>query len=209
MAKTGPFDLYTQEYDNWFEVNRYTYLSELKAIKEQLPAKGKSIEIGVGSGRFASPLGIGIGVDPSSRMRKLADLRGIRTVGGIGEELPFKDGEFDSALMVTTICFLDDVDAAFREAHRILKTNGCLVVGFVDRKSDLGRYYEVNKADSHFYRDATFFSADDVSRLFEDTGFRDMDFVQTIFRRPVDVDSVEPVKPGFGEGSFVAAKGVK
>lgn len=53
---SGIFDRYYKRYDAWYGRNRYTYLSELRAIRKFLPRKGKGLEIGVGTGRFAGPL---------------------------------------------------------------------------------------------------------------------------------------------------------
>ncbi|GAI25505.1 unnamed protein product [marine sediment metagenome] len=58
MPKTEPFEKYTDRYENWFERNRYVYQSEINAIREILPDFENGIEIGIGSGRFAEPLGI-------------------------------------------------------------------------------------------------------------------------------------------------------
>jgi hypothetical protein len=65
-----PFEKYAQKYDEWFDKNKFAYESELQAIKELLPINKNGIEIGVGSGRFASPLGIKLGVDPSKKNDK-------------------------------------------------------------------------------------------------------------------------------------------
>lgn len=40
---------------------------------------------------------------------------------------------FDYALMVTTICFVDDIETSFQEAWRVLRTEGVFAVGFVRR----------------------------------------------------------------------------
>jgi len=109
MAKVEPFEEYGSQYKGWFERNKFVYESELRAIREQLPERGKGIEIGVGSGRFAAPLGIKLGLEPSRKMRELARSRGIETIEGIAERLPFHDSQFEFALMVTTICFVDDI----------------------------------------------------------------------------------------------------
>ena len=42
--------------------------------------------------------------------------KGIELVNGVAEALPSADLKFDFALMVTTICFLDNIKAAFLEA---------------------------------------------------------------------------------------------
>jgi len=76
--KTDPFDRYHERYDDWFNKHEKVYESELKAVRDLLPSKGKGIEIGVGSGRFAYPLSIGYGLDPSKKMLRLADERGIQ-----------------------------------------------------------------------------------------------------------------------------------
>jgi hypothetical protein len=58
MAKIEPFEEHAQQYEDWFERNRFAYESELRAVKTLLPEGGNGMEVGVGSGRFAAPLGI-------------------------------------------------------------------------------------------------------------------------------------------------------
>ncbi|MEW5995868.1 MAG: class I SAM-dependent methyltransferase [Candidatus Zixiibacteriota bacterium] len=209
MPKTGPFERYTKRYEEWFEKNRVIYRSELRAVRELLPQVGVGIEIGVGTGRFATPLGIQFGVDPSRNMARVAAKRGIQVIGGQAEALPLRSGNFDFALMVTTICFLDDVSMALQEANRILKPGGALIVGFIDRQSFLGRQYEQNGAQNPFYKEATFYAVDEVRILMEKAGFGDFTFRQTIFRRREDLRMEEPVEDGFGQGAFVVVKGYK
>jgi ubiquinone/menaquinone biosynthesis C-methylase UbiE len=209
LAKVEPFDKHTQEYDSWFERNRFAYLSELQAVREQLPSQGDRVEIGVGTGRFAVPLGVDFGVEPSQNMCLIARERGVMAVRGLGEALPFSDSEFDAALMVTTLCFLDDTGKGFAEAYRILKKGGCFVVGFIDKDSLLGRLYQRQAAESPFYRVAQFYSADEVMRFMTKARFRDLTSVQTIFHELPEITEVEPVESGYGRGSFVVVKGIK
>ena len=209
MAKTEPFDAFTAEYEEWFEKHHLAYLSELKAVRRQFSRKESSIEIGAGTARFAAPLEIDVGVEPSIRMREIARDRGLSVVDAVAERLPFDDAEFDSALMVTTICFLDDVAIALAEAYRILKRGGSLVVGFIDRESWLGQHYQQHSGNSPFYHLATFYSGEEVEQLLEQTGFQDITFVQTVFQDPSNMTEIAAVRPGYGVGSFVVAKGVK
>jgi len=209
MARIEPFEKHPFRYEDWFERNGFAYESELRAIRALLPKSKKGVEIGVGSGRFAGPLGIRYGVEPSAKMREIARSKGIEAIDGIAEDLPYDDAQFDLALMVTTICFLDDLKAAFEEAHRILKPNGALIIGFIDEDSPIGKLYWQHKNESVFYKIAVFYSMKDVVSLLEETGFGDFEYRQTIFHNLADVNSVEPVKEGYGEGSFVVVKALK
>ncbi|MDP8299697.1 MAG: SAM-dependent methyltransferase, partial [Candidatus Tantalella remota] len=71
------FDELYKRYDAWYDENRFAYLSELEAVRKVLPEEGYGLEIGVGSGRFAAPLGIAKGIDPSKKMVELARERGV------------------------------------------------------------------------------------------------------------------------------------
>lgn len=209
MPGVDSFDENVGRYESWFERNRPTYESELEAIRVLLPRSGKGLEIGVGTGRFAAPLGLRFGIDPSKNMSKLASMSGVEVILGAGESLPYKENSFDILLMVATICFLDDVPGTLKEAYRVLTDGGCIVIGFIDRESLLGRVYETHKKDNLFYKDATFLSVGDVLFYLKQTGFRDFLFRQTIFQNPAAMKEIDPVKLGYGEGSFVVVRGKK
>jgi len=66
----------TKKYDAWYDTNKFAYLSELEALRKVLPEVGRGLEIDVGTGRFAVPLGIDIGIDSSKRMIEIAKERG-------------------------------------------------------------------------------------------------------------------------------------
>ena len=209
MSKISPFERYSEQYEDWFVKNLWVYDAELRAVKAMLPSGGQGVEIGAGSGRFAEPLGIKIGVEPSKMMREIAQKRGIRVLDGVAEELPFDDYTFDFVLMVTTICFVDDIDSALRESHRVLSHGGILVIGFVDRDSMMGKTYSSRQNENLFYKDATFFSVGELAGHMNRTGFINLTFNQTIFKALSEITRDEPVKPGHGEGSFVVIRGRK
>jgi ubiquinone/menaquinone biosynthesis C-methylase UbiE len=142
-------------------------------------------------------------------MAEHARKKGIEVAAGVAEHLPYHDAEFDHALMVTTICFLDDMELAFREVHRVLKPTGSFVIGFVDRDSQLGKEYIARKDQNVFYRDATFHSVQQITSTLELTGFGDFEFRQTLFKTLEELAEVEPVRAGHGEGSFVVVRAAK
>jgi len=209
MLKHNPFDEYPARYEDWFERNEFVFQSELQAVRKQLPTGKNGIEIGVGSGRFAAPLGIKIGVDPSREMGRIAQQRGIKIIHGVAERLDFDDSQFDFALMVTSVCFVDDIERSFQEAFRVLKAGGSLIIGFVDRDSVVGRLYQEHKEKSVFYRSAIFYTVDELIPDLKRAGFKKFSFSQTLFHELSLVKSVEIVKEGYGEGSFVVMKAEK
>lgn len=68
MVHVAPFESLSQRYDAWFESHFYAYLSELEAVRRCVGSPQLALEVGVGTGRFAGPLGIGFGIDPSLKM---------------------------------------------------------------------------------------------------------------------------------------------
>ena len=204
-SKIEIFERHTEDYEKWFERHEKLYEAELKAVERLTPRFEKGVEIGVGTGRFAAPLGIRTGVEPSAHMAEIARERGIDVVVGVAENLPLPDESFDFALMVTTICYVDDARKSLEEIRRILQPGGYVIVGFVDRASDLGRLYERNREKSRFYKEATFFSADEVMSLLKEAGFAECRAVQTLFGP--DLEHMETsIKEGYGEGAFVAIR---
>jgi ubiquinone/menaquinone biosynthesis C-methylase UbiE len=207
MQSVKVFDRYAKEYDEWFEHNRFAYLSELKAIRRLMPNGGYGLEVGVGGGRFAAPLGVEVGIDPSPNMLKFAKERGIKTIQAVGERLPFRDKEFDYILNIVTLCFVNNPELVIEESRRVLKDKGRIIIGIIDRESFLGRIYQ--KKDSPFYKVAKFFSAVEVIEILKTYGFREITTLQTIFELPDKIKDVEDYKEGYGEGGFVVIKGEK
>ncbi|GMR08276.1 MAG: class I SAM-dependent methyltransferase [Gammaproteobacteria bacterium] len=209
MVKSEVFDKNALEYDMWFDHHKREYAQELKAIREFLPKGGKGVEIGAGTGRFAQALGISLGIEPSKAMRSIASGRGVNIIAGTAESLPIKDGVYDFALLVTTVCFLDAPELAFREVYRILKAGGAIIVGLIDKNSITGKKYQGNKDESRFYKDARFYSPGEVRKELEKAGFTDFDYRQAILPGDTDEDLEPEVKQGHGEGSFVVLRAQK
>ncbi len=205
MANIESFERLSEQYDAWFEKHREIYMYEVEALKKLMPKFQKGIEIGVGTGRFALPLDIKTGLEPSAKMAAYAKKRGIEVITAEAEAIPLPDESYDLVLMVTTICFVEDVKKSIQEIWRILKPEGDVIVGFIDKDSPLGSLYQKNRQKSHFYKTAHFFSAHEVEKLLESRGFSDCKAVQTLFGK--DLDHMRGgVMPGYGEGAFVVIR---
>lgn len=209
MTGITAFSENVNQYEQWFVDHPLAYVSELHAVRELLPVEGEGMEVGIGTGRFAAPLGIRKGIEPSRPMADIAAKKGIEVIPGVAEKLPFQDRQFDFVLMVTTVCFLDDMDLAFGEVSRVLKPGGFFIVGFVDRESALGKKYLKRKDKSVFYKDAVFYSVEEIAGHLRKAAFSDFVFRQTLFGDPDDMEKADNVKQGHGEGSFVVIRAGK
>ncbi|MEW6088185.1 MAG: class I SAM-dependent methyltransferase [bacterium] len=197
------FDKHYKEYDAWYDKNKFAYLSELEAIKKVLPKRGKGLEIGVGTGRFASALGIKFGIDPSERMLETAKQRGINVRAAYGEKLPFENSTFNYVAIIITLCFVKNPQKVLKEAKRVLKKGGKIIIGIVDKDSFLGKFYESKKKESKFYKHANFYSVGQVLDWLKKLKFEHINIYQTIFKIPKRTIAIEPVKEGYGDGGFV------
>ena len=197
---SSPFDSLATTYDAWFEEEgKLIFAIEVKALKEVLTLLPKPwLEVGVGSGRFAQALGIETGIDPSVKLLEMAKRRGITVSRARGEEQFFNKEGFGTVFLIVTLCFADSPIAVLREAHRILKLGGKIVLGLVLRESPWGKSYQIKKLEGHrFYKHATFYSYQEVERLLMDSGFNIEKVVSTLFQKPGEVKEMESPQKGF------------
>lgn len=209
--KTEIFDKHAGEYDEWFNKFPAVFGSEVEAVRQMLPpGDSHGIEIGLGTGRFAVALGIKEGIEPSVAMREIALSRGLEVMNAVAEELPYKDLRFDFVLMVSCVNYLTDLDKAFQEAYRVLRPHGSLVIGSIEKDSPIGKAYEARRQEKNgFYHEATFFSTGKLIERLRSAGFGSFEYVQTLFGPLEEIETKDPVRPGYGEGSFVVIKAIK
>jgi ubiquinone/menaquinone biosynthesis C-methylase UbiE len=205
----GVFDRLAGRYDAWFESERGSALfrAEVQCLERVMPPdRSDWVEVGVGSGRFAQALGISEGVDPSLALLDMARARGIKTLEGVAEELPYGDNSLEGVLLVVTLCFLDDPHRAIRECARVLRPGGRFVVGIVPADSALGQFYMRKSDRGHpFYSVARFYTADEVRVLAGSGGFVLEEAASTLGGGPDGTSefcsAADGVSPGW---SFVA-----
>ncbi|MBD3246672.1 MAG: methyltransferase domain-containing protein [Candidatus Omnitrophica bacterium] len=205
--ESGMFSRHSERYDDWYERNRFAYQSEIAALKKVIPSYGRGLEIGVGTGRFAAALGITVGVDPSHEMLARARDKGVCVRWGRGEDLPFLDCSFDYAAVIVTLVFVEDPLRVLREARRVLKPDGVLIAGIIDRDSFLGEYYRHKRGP--FYAQADLLTVGQLISLLCRAGFAVFSRWQTIFDLPEAMTAPQPVKKGSGAGGFAVVRARK
>ncbi len=208
-TSSNVFDNYAEDYDNWFNKHEATFLSELILIQSLITKTTDCLEIGVGTGRFAQALGIKEGIEPSIEMGAIAKARGITVHQATAESLPFNDNSFNSLLMVTTICFIDNPNVALQEAHRVLRNNGHLIIGFVNKESTIGKRYLQTKDTNKYYQNAYFYSSEEIIKMLTQNSFEIKKIKQTLFDNENNSQSIQQPIEGYGIGSFVGIKASK
>jgi len=213
MDETNPFETRYREYDAWFDAHENLFASELLAVRSVAPPRPPSprwVEIGVGSGRFASALGIPLGVEPADGIAELARARGITVLKGVAEALPLEDGSVDAAYLITSLCFIDDSERAFAELARVLTPRGTAIVAFVPSDSPFGRLYTDAGQSDPFFRRATLRPRGAVVDALVEAGLPVDRAVHTLTGDPATANQrIEPPEAGWATGSFVVLRSVR
>jgi SAM-dependent methyltransferase len=204
------FDREADRYDAWFDSQpgKALFASEmgcLRALSDGLPRPWLSV--GVGTGRFARALEIDVGVDPAWGTLRYTATRGVRAVAASGQALPFGDDRFGGVFVIATLCFADEPIKLLREARRVIRGDGGVVLGIVPAESAWGQFYVAQRRAGHtFYSVARFFTLAELTRLAEAAGLRVERSLSTLFQRPGDSRyAVEAPREGRDvAGGFVA-----
>lgn len=147
------FSAVASSYEDWFQspLGKYVDGLEMESLERILDGidgaaltegaastEGTTaIEIGAGTGHVARRLlgrfGRVVAVEPSPAMReegmrRTNDTR-VSWCDDVAERLRFADRSFDCALFFTALEFVDDPRSAIREALRVVRPGGWLVIG--------------------------------------------------------------------------------
>ena len=228
------FDEHAAQYDAWFMDNLNILTSEVLLVSAILGQPGRTVSIGCGSGLFEDLLrrhhGIDIreGIEPSEAMAAIARKRGMTVIPGAAEQLPCPDAAYDTVMLNGSPSYIDDLSAAFREAHRVLRPGGHLVVVDVPAESSYALLYKLAAAlgswDHPVLRDvrpatpypvefaaaAHWRTTGEKVAMLKAAGFAGFEYMQTLTRHPLHSDeTAEEPSQGFDRGDYVAIRAHK
>ena len=199
------FDFNVKDYDGWFDTlqGKLLFNIEVDAVKRLAKRMNHPfLEIGVGTGRFAKKIGIDFGIDPSQKALRLAKRRGIQVKKASGEKLPFKDEFFGCVFILFTLCFVEDPGKVLAEAKRVLKPDGGLIVGLINRESPWGKLYLKKKEEGHpIYKHARFYNVKEVIEMMGIAGMQIEAYSSALLQPPSESPHDEAAYSWFKAGA--------
>jgi ubiquinone/menaquinone biosynthesis C-methylase UbiE len=123
---------------------------QLERLREQLVgrARGRVLEIGIGSGRnlpfYPRNLDVLLGLDPSRELLEMARAHAtwvhfpVELNEGRAEEIPLDDHAVDHVVMTWTLCSVADPIRVLLEVRRVLRPGGSLLFIEHGQASDPG-----------------------------------------------------------------------
>ncbi|MHC1564561.1 MAG: class I SAM-dependent methyltransferase [Candidatus Hecatellaceae archaeon] len=135
-------------YDEWFRrgAGPLIYEAEVEGLRQAAEKlrPGLLLDVGCGTGLFSKVfMEMGwrvMGVDYALGMASAASAKSLDVVLADGCHLPFRSDFCDSVLMFTVLEFLPCEDEALKEAFRVLRDGGSLILGVHNRVNPWNLY---------------------------------------------------------------------
>jgi len=170
------------KYDAWYKRPFGAYADRLeKRLVFQFLGdvnNRKILDVGCGTGNYCIPLakkGAEVtGIDSSremiSRAKEKAEKEDaqVRFYIGKAERLPFDSKTFDIVLSITACEFLENIQEAVEEMKRVVKDNGKIVIGLINKRSIycFGKRVMSRFKEDSVYARAKFYNAGELKKMF-------------------------------------------
>ncbi len=177
------FDVEAKTYDRWYSTKMGAYVDEVETncafklfpIKEGMQV----LDVGCGTGNFSIKLAkMGckvVGIDMSEEMLKIAQekVRGrnlnIEFYKMDVLDLKFQDEYFDGIFSMAVFEFIQNPDRAMDEMFRVLRKNGHLLIGTINRDSRWGQMYLTEEFQKNsVFKYANFKTVEEMKNLKKD-----------------------------------------
>ncbi len=163
--------------ESYFDI-LFRKLRETK-IKNLVPVNSKLCDLGCGSGKFlysiASNIKEGVGVDYSIRPHKIANLSFIKT--DLEKKIKLQSNKFNVVTSLAVLEHLNNPENLVREAYRILKKNGKLIMTTPSKLSKpilefLAFLNLINRG--HIKDHKHYFNKEELIMMLKKAGFKDI-----------------------------------
>jgi len=174
------FDNEAKEYDNWYEtkLGKFVDKIETKCAFDMLELKkGMNVlDIGCGTGNYSIKLAnmglIVTGIDISNKMLEVAREKTVKRNLNINYQnmdiydLKFENDKFDFVFTMAAFEFIDNPEKAINEMFRVLKKDGYLLIGTINKDSLWGELYSSKEFQKNsVFKYANFKRIDDLVNL--------------------------------------------
>ncbi len=182
------FDREADQYDQWYQTKMGVFVDRVEtnlALKMFPVRTGMTIlDAGCGTGNFSIKLAEAkvkvTGVDISAEMLRIASDKSRQAGHDIDfleidlHHLPFADESFDGVISMAAIEFIKELEPVMEELYRVLKPDGHLLIGTINRESAWGELYQ-----SEYFQKNTVFRHAAFKTLKEITAWRPESLVNT------------------------------
>ncbi len=129
------YDLFSSDYDRDRTRKYFNFVNDMETEIVLNYCKNKDVlEIGCGTGlilrKIQKVVRLGIGVDLSSEMLKIAYSKDLEVMQGDVVSLPFRDETFDVTFSFKVLSHVPEIRRAISEISRVTKKGGVLILEF-------------------------------------------------------------------------------
>lgn len=177
------FDVEAKTYDSWYSTKMGAYVDEVETdcafklfpIKEGMQV----LDVGCGTGNFSIKLAEKgckvVGIDMSTEMLKIAKEKArcrnlnIEFYKMDVLDLKFQDEYFDGVFSMAVFEFIQNPDRAIDEMFRVLRKDGHLLIGTINRDSRWGQMYLTEEFQKNsVFKYANFKTVEEIKNLKKD-----------------------------------------